>query len=63
MSDSSYDLLFKGECLPDVDPAEVRITLRVDFANARIPNLLGTFGVDLSAKYFELSSASRRDCR
>ena len=44
------------------DPAEVRITLRVQFANARIPNLLGTFGVDLSAKYFEMSSTSRRDC-
>ena len=27
MSDSSYDLLFKGECLPDVDPAEVRTKL------------------------------------
>lgn len=44
------------------DPAEVRLTIRVKFSNARIPNLLGVFSVDLSSKYFEMSSISRRDC-
>lgn len=42
------------------DPNEVRVTIRVQFDNAPIPNLLGTFGVDLSAKTFEMCSVSRR---
>jgi Flp pilus assembly protein TadG len=43
------------------DSQEVRVTIRVQFDNARVPNLLGTFGVDLSAKQFEMYSVSRRD--
>ena len=27
MSESSYDLLFKGECLPDADPEQVRASV------------------------------------
>ena len=44
------------------DPAEVRVTIRVNFSNARVPNWLSAYCLDLSGKYFEMSSVSRRDC-
>ena len=43
------------------DLAEVRVTVRVEFNNTGIPGLLETFGINLSAKYFEMTSVSRRD--
>lgn len=43
------------------DPAEVRVTLRVELSNTSVPNLLGTFGVTLTTRNFDVSSVSRRD--
>lgn len=45
------------------DVAEVRVTIRVNFSNARVPNWLSAYCLDLSGKYFEMSSVSRRDCK
>ena len=44
------------------DASEVRVTIRVNFSNARVPNWLSAYCLDLSGKYFEMSSISRRDC-
>lgn len=44
------------------NPAELRVTIRVELANTRIPNLLGTFGINLTTRNFDVSSVSRRDC-
>lgn len=44
------------------NPAEVRVTIRVELANTRIPNFLGTFGINLTTRNFAVSSVSRRDC-
>ncbi len=43
------------------DPFEVRVTIRVAFNKTGIPGLLDTFGINLSAKHFEMVSVSRRD--
>lgn len=43
------------------DPAEVRVTVRVELSNTSVPNLLGTFGVTLTTRNFDVSSVSRRD--
>ena len=43
------------------DLAEVRVTVRVKISNTRIPGLLETFGINLSAKNFAMTSVSRRD--
>lgn len=44
-----------------IDPAVVLVTVRVQFTNTKIPNLLATFFVDLSTRKFDVSSISRRD--
>lgn len=45
-----------------VSPAEVRVTIRVELANTSVPNLLGSFGINLVSRNFSVSSVSRRDC-
>lgn len=44
------------------DLATVRVTVLVNFADAPIPNLLATFGVDFIGDYLRICSDSRRDC-
>lgn len=44
------------------DPAEVRVRVLVNFDDANIPNLLATFGIDMSGKRLETCSVARRDC-
>ncbi len=43
------------------DPAEVRVTVRLELANTSIPNLLATFGLNLTTRNFDVQSISRRD--
>ena len=45
-----------------VDPAVVRVTVLVEMDDARIPNLLETFGWSTNGRRFEICSDSRRDC-
>lgn len=44
------------------DPAEVRVNLKLELVDTPLPNLLGTFGVDLLSRNFDVTSISRRDC-
>jgi Flp pilus assembly protein TadG len=43
------------------DPAEVRVTVRVELVNTSIPDLLSTFGLNLTTRNFSVVSVSRRD--
>lgn len=43
------------------DPYVVQVTLRVELANTRVPDLLATFGVNLISRNFDVTSISRRD--
>mgnify|MGYP000894981571 CR=1 FL=1 len=44
-----------------IDPAEVRVTVRVELVNTSIPDLLSTFGLNLTTRNFSVVSVSRRD--
>jgi len=45
-----------------IDPAVVRVRVRVNFTDMHIPNLLQTFCIDFTGYYFEVSAEARRDC-
>lgn len=45
-----------------IDPAVVRVRVRVNFTDMHIPNLLQTFCVDFTGYYFEVCAEARRDC-
>lgn len=44
-----------------LDSKTVQVYVRVKFADAKVPNFLKTFGLDLSGKYFEVKAIARRD--
>lgn len=44
------------------DVAEYKVTLILRLENSPIPNVLGSYCVDLSDKYFQVTSVSRNHC-